>query len=402
MTQVSSRATSAGLPGSATGPRELREGADDARLMASMLLPPDDRLLVRVIEGAPAGARAAWSSWTKQAGAWTDPRTSAGRLAKGLAPAIADAIARHDLDVDRDAMTALRAWRLADTERQARYDAILHDVVWALDRAGVESLLVGGAVFAALADDARPARHCHDIDVLVGSSGVARAIDAIAAEGFSARRSDEWRTHLAHGSGLPLVLRHGVVHAHPHAAGFAELSAVARDVRVAGRGARSLAPGHALVLACLPAFLARHRVEAARALVDAARLVPRMQDADWASALDVAARHDLAGLLLATLRAVADDTGREVPARVVRQLTNTSAPSQARRVLPLLAGAPRTLAALRATPLDRYTRLRVAAMMLVPPKECVATAGESLAGMSLAMRYVARAARWCVRRPVEA
>lgn len=82
---------------------------------------------------------------------------------------------------------------------EAQFARVLREVVRAVERAGIDYLLIGGVGSASLG---RP-RWTHDIDVLVAPVDAGRTLEALGAGGFETERTNEhW---------IFKALRHGVV-----------------------------------------------------------------------------------------------------------------------------------------------------------------------------------------------
>ena len=374
-------------------------------LIAGLLLEPDDRLFVRALLASGDRARDAWTAWSHGCD-WTNPSTARGRLAKAFAPLVLEAARAHHFTLERTAATTLRAWGLAEQERTRRYEDVLGGVMTCLASSHLQFLLIGGAALSATLYAHPSHRHCHDIDLLVARGDEARCVEALEAAGF-ARLDAAGRgtsVQMVHASQLSLIARHGgLATASNLAIEFDELFALSETAHVAGHDAKVLAPGHALVCTCVPALTTRRRVESARALVDMSRLVRARPAVGWPNVIDTAVRQELALLLAASLRFIADESATPTPAGVLDALVSPVAKSLARdraRVLPTLAGAPRSLGALARLPCTWQERILVGVTMLLPAAEHVRPATHGRGRMTVGVHHVQRIVRWLSRGAV--
>jgi len=220
-----------------------------------------------------------------------------------VTPTLHQALREKDL---LDALPAevreyLEAVHTLNRERNRRIADQTVEIAAALDRAGIEPVLLKGVahLFADLYGDPA-ARIIGDIDLLVSAQDIERAGASLTAIGY--RTADVGDMSFAEHHHLPPLVRADAVaavelHSEPLFTAFgnllpaAELIAAARPVAVADRQARMPAPRHQMVLNIAHAQLAdRHywsgRVSL-RALIDLVLLRARADDATiWPGILD--------------------------------------------------------------------------------------------------------------------
>jgi putative nucleotidyltransferase-like protein len=225
----------------------------------SALLPDAaETLLLRSCLATGDACRHAWADFQKRGRELTELfRTDRGEL-KRLGPLLHHNLRRNGAPVDTRLLTVLRTGFLREQLRAQVYRDILGQALAALESAGVNTLLLGGAALGAWAYDDPTLRHSHDIDLLVAEADLEGAIAALRAAGFASQNSGspggDRPIVLSHRTGLPLRLRTSLYELSCHPSSLEALRAGSRVAPVGELSARFLGPedslAHVLGRAC--------------------------------------------------------------------------------------------------------------------------------------------------------
>jgi hypothetical protein len=170
-------------------------------------------------------------------------RVHTERAYKPLLPLLADALRRVCVDADYALRPYLRAALLREELRYRAYCHVLRRALDTLRSAQVRVVILKGAALAQSVYPAPFVRHSHDIDLMVTSTDIVRAADALCGAGFIGGGAAATCTDA---SGLPVEL-----HTHPFAGAGADVTAAfwqrSEAGEVVGVPACLLAPADALL-----------------------------------------------------------------------------------------------------------------------------------------------------------
>lgn len=367
----------------------LQPTANETALLAACLLTGDS-------------ARTAWNRWRCGRGKAEAAVCAELAAARTLLPLLARSAVRNDFDLGRDIRQYVRAATLREELRAARFRQIASEVLSALERAGAEALVVRGAALAATVYDDWALRHCHDLDLLLAQTDLARAAEALERAGCAPvgrPRGPRAGTVLRHGSGLEIAL-----HSQPFAVGYYEapierFAQRSATVAIGGVSARAPAAEATFVHVLGHATYSPSRGNL-RWVADAWHLLAR-RDLDWDDVLARIETHRLA-LPVAVLATYLAELGAGVPPEVLTRLAAgaAGAPPVAHEVA--LGGAhagPRgDLGSLWRSASSWRGRARLVRWILAPSPAYLRSAFALPAPWLLPACYVYRPARFVARR----
>ena len=128
--------------------------------------------------------REAWLDWMRAVG---DPLAAIRRDELGLKPwlpLLLESARRRGALAGQEGLSVLRVAHFREELRTKTFRRLCGCVLGTLRDAGVPFVLVGGVALADTVYAAPTLRHCHDIDVLVEGSDIAKASAALAQVGF--------------------------------------------------------------------------------------------------------------------------------------------------------------------------------------------------------------------------
>jgi hypothetical protein len=376
-----------------------------ADLLASIV--PDGREagLLQALSWHGEAARAQWLKWTQTVG---DPRRFFERDylgRKGLLAFVSQRITDNAIDVGHDFATYARVAQVREELRSRIFIDTLHTVQDALDRAGLDPVLLNGAAYAFTVYPQPLVRHNHGIDLLLPAEQLSEAKRTIAAAGFHPQhaatlpRGGALETY-RHGSGLELTLRPQLFLA-PHVrAERAEFRRRCREIAVDGFRVRVLAPADRLchTLGESASGPARRNL---RWACDTYLLLAHHERPDFDRVISTATEIGTAlptAVLLEFFRA---QLGVDVPANVIAALRSGGLPQTAGHTNLLLSTALRSSVSVdefvkRARTLESlaFTAARFA---LFPSAEHIAYQQRPTAKWRVPFLYVARMGRLLLR-----
>lgn len=255
--------------------------------LAVLLPSPGETALLTACLQAGARAREGWDRWYGARVASEEGVCGCLAATRTLLPLLAGSVARSGIPVSHEVMAYLRAAALREDLRAARYRQIASEALAALDRDGAVALVVRGAVLAATVYPQWSLRHCHDLDLLVGTDRLADAVHLLKRAGWLplAPAHPSAGARLQHSSGLQAAL-----HTRPFALAYydAPLERFARGGRVFaidGVPARAPSPEATLVHLLGHATYSPSRRNL-RWVADAWHLTGGHPDLDWKEIVD--------------------------------------------------------------------------------------------------------------------
>jgi hypothetical protein len=378
-----------------------------AALLASIV--PEQRCvgLLQAMLGDGPAARARWTAWAQTVG---DPRKFfendyLGR--KGLLAFVSHRLTANGVEAGQDFATYARVAQVREELRGRIFIDTLRTVHSAMDMAGLEPILVGGAAHALTVYVEPFVRHNHGIDFLLPADQLVEGGRAAVAAGFRHER----RTMLArgvvetyrHSTGLELTLRSRLYltpHVRVEPAGLRsrceEICAETFRVRVLGHADRLC---HTLGESATT-LTARNLRWTCDAYLLLCRAAPLSYDRVIAGAVEVGTALPVA-MLLDFFRT---ELGVAVPAEVVAELYRRGGtPHDAENANLLLSMALRTSGSIddflrRAREQPRLFR-SAARFALLPSAEHLAYQRRPTARWRIPWLYVERAGR-LLRRPL--
>ncbi len=181
-----------------------------AEVLAALLPDSLDTLLMRACLGDAASSAGAWQAWLSDTGGL--PRALTDRPAsRALMPLLLYSLRINRTAVADSELAILRAASLWELRRATEIRTILRQVMAALSKAGIGTIMIGGVAAGAAAYPAFELRHCHDIALLVERAALIPARNVLMATGLTpADEPDADRRSasigLLHKGGLPVVL----------------------------------------------------------------------------------------------------------------------------------------------------------------------------------------------------
>ena len=291
-------------------------------IVARLLLPtPIQTQLLRALLLAGEDGQLAWIRWQALTG---DPPSyfAADRLGhKRLLPLLYRARQRHGFRPGSDFTTWLRSAYAREKLRSNVYLQGTRQALTALSDATVPTIALKGAALAEQVYGDWALRHCHDLDLLVDTQALARAIGALQGASFSVvpAPSGSSTTTLRDSSGL-LVLLHTLLLDHPlYRLPFDGVWERSRQIEIAGVGVRSLSPADSLLHICTHASCTPARATL-RWACDAWHVLARTPDLDWDSLERCAVDGHLGVPMAVCLGYLRTSLDAAVPSRVLTRL----------------------------------------------------------------------------------
>ncbi|MHB1131352.1 MAG: nucleotidyltransferase domain-containing protein [Chloroflexota bacterium] len=250
-------------------------------------------------------------------------------LAQGLAPLVYSGLALLGLRAPGATRRALRVAHLQAVARtEAWLEPLLRRSLSALDQAGIEFVVIKGAVLAYTAYRKPCHRTLGDIDLLLAGADVSRASEALRNAGIRAHGTACHGLHhipaqYLDGCQLGVELHHDLLPVpHPYDINVNEMMARAERVEIAGIPARALVPTDALHLACVhTAYAHRYRWFPLRGLADILAITTAGGcGPDWSLLVATVRRSRTAGAVYWPLVLSRDWLGAPVPECVLESL----------------------------------------------------------------------------------
>ncbi len=341
---------------------------------------------------------AAWREWTH---AVEDPLrflAEEGRELRGHLPLLYVNLVERGVHVPPDLGPYLRSAVLRGKLRREKYEACLADTLYALNQTGVDVTLLKGSALGAATAGELLSRHCHDIDAWLPAADIARAVSALATQGYAVRWTRDGSTGIDHPMGLPVALH---THLLPplYPLPVEEIRRRRREHRAPVGSFRVLSLPDMLAHVCGHASTVRRRPHA-NWIVDAMRVVWVMTEPDWATFLDLVERSGIALPALVMLGFLRDSFAAPIPTPVIDALVLSA--RQTGRVQRMAAiegarlGDPGGL-----TPLLKHggwrSRSTVVTYLAFPPACYLRFSHRDMARPRLLAEYVARPARFALR-----
>lgn len=346
----------------------------------TVILPsPEQTWLLRACLQDGEAGREAWRVWRELAGDAKAAMAEDRWGVKRLLPLLYSALRRNGAEVDAALLPYLRTVFAREQMRTATYLRICGDVLTAVEREAIPTILLRGAATAVTSYEDPALRHCHDISLLVGPDDMRRAAGALRGCGLtsavpepSAYATD---VYLRHESTLTVELHTRLFEVPFYDLPMADVLPRTREASVGGTPARVLSPTDALLHACGHASYSPSR-KTLRWVCDAWHLLRRHPDLDWDLLIETARRSRLTLPLAVTLRYLAEELGAPVPAVVLKQVERdaTRAPAVERDVAlrgARLGSGQEQPALLRRIPGGWRVRASVAVWLLFPSRQYV-------------------------------
>lgn len=250
--------------------------------LAVLLPSPGETALLTACLQAGARARDGWDRWCGAHEGSEEGVCDYLAATRTLLPLLAGSVARNGIPMGHQVIAYLRATALREDLRATRYRQITSEALAALDRGGAAALVVRGAVLAATVYPQWSLRHCHDLDLLVGTDRLADAVHALERAGWLPLSPAHPRAgaRLQHSSGLEAAL-----HTRPFAlsyydAPFERFTRGSRVFAIDGVPARAPSPEALLVHVLGHATYSSSRRNL-RWVADAWHLTAGHPDLDW-------------------------------------------------------------------------------------------------------------------------
>ena len=258
--------------------------------LATLLPPRTDELLLKACISEGWEASNAWLHFVRLSGGAKAFFERNNYGLKGLLPFVESRLAANGIDAGKTFHTYARVALVREEMRRRIVSDILGELLHAFSAAGIRPCLIKGAAMAAIAYPQPSTRHVHAIDLLVEADGWNAANELLAGLGFNADPHGPDAAHhlnYKHRSGLALGM-----HSRAFYLPYFEMPAVALEERassieIGGQQVRVLSPEDNLVHVCGHAMYARTRANL-RWACDAAWLIKRNPDLDWALVIDTA------------------------------------------------------------------------------------------------------------------
>jgi hypothetical protein len=288
-------------------------------------------------------AQAAWQEWLAGAddpvAAFADPRQACRRLAP-LLTGVATGRAGGRLGA------AVAASAVREELRWQTLSAAAAQTLDVLGAVGVDAVVTGG-VAAAVTVYADPwQRHCHDVDVVVGTNE-SRAATAMSRAGL--HRARALRAYV-HPSGTLLALHAAALRSRWHTLRFEEVHARAVPAPLGDGHEVMMTREHLLLRACEGAFVHGGPGSPLVWAADAALIARSLDAGGWAGVVDSASRSRMTTPVAVCLGFLADQVGIPIPSEPLAELRERAVhdgPGAKRACLALVPPGSRTRWALR-------------------------------------------------------
>ena len=283
-------------------------GTDAYRTILATNLPGETE--TQLLQACLLGAEDSEQAWRALAACGVDVSdllTHGGHGMRRLAPLLYEALGKHGLEADPDLLTRCRMASMREDLRARAFSRVVASVFDALEDAGISFVVLKGAALAEPIYGDPVLRHSHDLELLVPTSDVHRAADALraaACEGTEPLRASG-KLRVYHDSGLPVVLRTRLFEPELYAGEWEWCSDRTVTVSVAGREVRTLPPALALHHVCVHAAYGHGR-SSLQWVTDALMLMRHCNDPsadlylDWRE-VKACVRKSHTGLPLATV-----------------------------------------------------------------------------------------------------
>lgn len=179
------------------------------KTFAQLLPDAGETLFLRACLDSSSAGQAAWQAWRTNHILQNElERDGTGH--KRLLPLLAFTLDQGDVTLDPADVNIMRAARLREQLRAEKIRGILYQALTALERGGLDVILLKGAALSQLVYPNPDLRHTHDIDLLVREPDLTRAADLLLGQGFTVSSTPtpivNAEIHLVHASGLPVLL----------------------------------------------------------------------------------------------------------------------------------------------------------------------------------------------------
>ena len=295
----------------------------------TVILPSREQtwLLRASLQHGDAG-REAWRVWRELAGnAKTAMAEDRGGV-KRLLPLLYSALRRNGAEVDAALLPYLKTVHAREQIRTATYLRICGEVLGALEREGIPTIVLRGAAAAVTAYDDPALRHCHDISLLVSSEDLPRAAIALRGNGLTSAMRDPGTFttdfELRHESTLMVELHTQLFEVPFYDLPMADVMPRTRHVSIGGKPARVLSPTDAFLHACGHASYSPSR-QTLRWVCDVWHILRRHPELDWDLLIQTARRSRLGLPVAVTLRYLAEELGAPVPGVVLKRVVRDAA-----------------------------------------------------------------------------
>lgn len=290
-----------------------------------VLLPDhEENLLLQVCAGDRDRAAKSWHAWTT-----TQPDLRAaianGRSAvKPLLPLLHFRLTTSSVALDQETMTVLRAAALWEERRSKRIREVLAECLDALTQASVKPILLNGIALAETAYSRPSLRHCHDVDLLIASTDVAKTRAALGRCGFSpVHKAGKLKTNticMVHADGLPINLHLSMLAGCAFSLSETEMTSRAVYIPFEGRSTTILSPIDMLLHLC--GCFAEGRLSDLTWVTDAACLVERLSltESDWVLLLRMTQSGGLSLPAFVMLRYLRTEMASPIPDKVLECL----------------------------------------------------------------------------------
>lgn len=330
-------------PATSRPPRTAEPSSALRQALSGLLPGAEERWLLQALLGKGERGREAWDRF--RCAVPDLPalfRTDTGGR-KRLGPLLLTALRRLGVEGDGALMTVLRTGYLREELRADAYGSVVREVVSALDRSGVPTLLLKGAALAEAVYPERCLRHAHDIDLLVSGSDLEPAARALAEAGLTPgpfRLGDRGRT-LRHRTEVPVLLADSLYRTSFYRSGFATLRARRRTLSLGGLVVSTLSPADHLLHALGHASLCPSR-SSLLWVVDAWMLLAMEPPPDWVVFVEETRRSRLDLPVFLMTEFLIDDLGAPIPDEVRFELQARAARADPLRRDVALYGARQT------------------------------------------------------------
>lgn len=378
----------------ATPPTSSRPEPPLADTLSLMMPDVTVALLLRAALLDTDAAREAWTRWRDTT---VDPKAflAADRVGiKRHLPLLYHNLTRHGIDIGRDLEPYFRAARAREELRGERYRRYLGQALGALHGADIPFVVGKGVTVGETIHDDPVLRHSHDIDLLVRTSDLSAAGEALVDAGFNpslkSNPGDELR--FDHESGLPVEL-HDRLYCTPFYDGNLDrvwqhaIEGWMFDMPVKLLDDVTLLVQTPVHASTVPQ---RHGLSW---IVDVITLLRKSKVIDWDAVVTVANGSRASLPLYAAYRYLVDTFDAAIPVDVVKQLRDQASRADKLRHLAVIEG-------LRVGPNDRFKPLWQASdgasrramtwALLAPPTPYLKAAHPDVGPITLAFLYAAR------------
>lgn len=275
------------------------------------LLPDREQtLLLR----ACTGDRAAWERWADLTGDPAAALSAGGGSTRSLAPMIERGLREAGADPGSRLRVTLRAAATRERERTATmWEGISH-ALGALAAAGLDVTVIGGVAVAQCAYPEPGLRHCHGLELLVGSADRPTAAAALRGlGGGEASRIDRAAEVVSHPLGAPIALQDRLLVMIGPELAIEPILARRRSLALAGHTAPTLSPDD-LLLTVIAGGLCDRQPGSLQWALDAHQIISRESGLDWGRLAATAQEARLSRIAALGVGYVSEQLGPEIPA----------------------------------------------------------------------------------------